>query len=107
MRYPKRSQYKYAKSRYRIRNWPEYEAGLRNRSDLNVCSGPPIPRQMPRNWLLRIFRGWEYSPFLAYASKVLLALRHLSDLKGALSDLGTFAALRPAFSRAWLSSSSS
>ena len=36
MRYPKRSQYKYAKSRYRIRNWPEYEAGLRRRGDLTV-----------------------------------------------------------------------
>ena len=30
MKYPKRSQYKYAKSPYRIRSWPEYEAGLRN-----------------------------------------------------------------------------
>jgi hypothetical protein len=29
MKYPKRSQYKYAKSPYRIRNWPEYAAGLR------------------------------------------------------------------------------
>ena len=29
MKYPKRSQYKYAKCPYRIRNWPEYEAGLR------------------------------------------------------------------------------
>ena len=36
MKYPKRSQYKYAKSRYRIRNWPEYEAGLRNRGDLTL-----------------------------------------------------------------------
>jgi len=36
MKYPKRSQYKYAKSPYRIRNWPEYEAGLRNRGDLTV-----------------------------------------------------------------------
>ncbi len=34
MKYPKRSQYKYAKSPYRIRNWPEYEAGLRRRGDL-------------------------------------------------------------------------
>jgi len=33
MRYPKRSQYKYAKSRYRVRNWPEYEASLRRRGD--------------------------------------------------------------------------
>jgi hypothetical protein len=29
MEYPKRSQYKYAKSPYRIRNWLEHEAGLR------------------------------------------------------------------------------
>ena len=36
MKYPRRSQYKYARSPYRIRNWPEYEAGLRNRGDLTV-----------------------------------------------------------------------
>ncbi len=36
MRYPKRSQYKYAKSQYRIRNWSEYEAGLKRRGDLTV-----------------------------------------------------------------------
>ena len=36
MKYPKRSQYKYAKARYRVRNWPEYEAGLRNRGDLTL-----------------------------------------------------------------------
>ena len=36
MKYPKRSQYKYAKSRYRICNWPEYETSLRNRADLTV-----------------------------------------------------------------------
>jgi len=28
MKYPKRSQYKYAKSRYQVRNWAEYEAAL-------------------------------------------------------------------------------
>ena len=38
MKYPKRSQYKYAKSPYRIRNWPEYEAGLRRRDDF-TCGG--------------------------------------------------------------------
>ena len=27
MKYPKRSQYKHAKARYRVRNWAEYEAG--------------------------------------------------------------------------------
>ena len=36
MNYPKRSQYKYAKSRYQIGNWPEYEAGLRRRGDLTI-----------------------------------------------------------------------
>ena len=36
MKYPKRSQYKYAKSRYRVRNWSEYEASLRSRGDLTV-----------------------------------------------------------------------
>ena len=34
MKYPKRSQNKYAKSRYRVRNWAEYEAGLQKRGDL-------------------------------------------------------------------------
>ena len=36
MKYPKRSQYKHAKSQYRVRNWPEYEAGLQRRGDLTV-----------------------------------------------------------------------
>jgi hypothetical protein len=36
MKYPKRSQYKYVKSQYRVRNWPEYEAGLKKRGDLTV-----------------------------------------------------------------------
>ena len=36
MQHPKRRQYKYAKSRYRVRNWGEYEAGLRRRGDLTV-----------------------------------------------------------------------
>ena len=36
MKYPKRSQYEYVKSRYRVQNWAQYEAGLRNRGDLTV-----------------------------------------------------------------------
>jgi len=36
MRYPKRSQYKYAKSRYRVQNWADYEAGLQTRGALTV-----------------------------------------------------------------------
>ena len=36
MEYPKRSQYNHAKSPYRVRNWSEYEAGLKKRGDLTV-----------------------------------------------------------------------
>ncbi len=36
MKYPKRSQYKYAKPRYRVGNWAEYEAGLQKRGALTV-----------------------------------------------------------------------
>ena len=36
MRYPKRSQYKYAKSRYQVRNWAKYEVGLQMRGALTV-----------------------------------------------------------------------
>ena len=33
-RYPKRSQYKYTKKPYRVRNWPAYETALRKRGEL-------------------------------------------------------------------------
>ena len=36
MKYPKRRQYKHAKSQYRLRNWSEYDAGLQRRGDLTV-----------------------------------------------------------------------
>ena len=39
MKYPKRSQYKHAKSQYRVSNWPEYEAGLQRRGDLTMAPG--------------------------------------------------------------------
>ncbi len=51
MKYLKRSQYKYAKSRYRIRNWPQDEAGLRRRGDLTVLlalgADPPVEGSHP------------------------------------------------------------
>ncbi len=51
MKYPKRSQYKHAKSPYRIRNWPEYEAGLRRRGDLTVwLSGDAINSWRANGW---------------------------------------------------------
>ena len=37
MKYPKRSQYKHAKQKkYHVRNWAEYNQGLRRRGDLTV-----------------------------------------------------------------------
>ena len=33
---PKRSQYNHAKTPYRVRNWPEYEAGLCRRGDVTI-----------------------------------------------------------------------
>ena len=36
MQRPKRRQYQHTKSRYRVKNWGEYEAGLRRRGDLTV-----------------------------------------------------------------------
>ncbi len=35
-RYPKRSQYKYTKKPYRVRNWPAYESSLRERGNLTL-----------------------------------------------------------------------
>ena len=36
MRYPKRSQYKYTRKPYRIRNWAQYETALRKRGELTL-----------------------------------------------------------------------
>jgi len=36
VKYPKRSQYKHAKSQYPVRNWSEYEVALQKRGDLTV-----------------------------------------------------------------------
>jgi len=35
-RYPKRSQYKYTKKPYRVRNWSAYETALRKRGELTL-----------------------------------------------------------------------
>jgi hypothetical protein len=48
MKYPKRRQYKHAKCQYRIRNWSEYEAGLKKRGHLvsgfRYCTRPATKR---------------------------------------------------------------
>jgi hypothetical protein len=35
-KYPQRNQLKHTRKRYRVRNWREYEAGLRKRGDLTI-----------------------------------------------------------------------
>ena len=53
-RYPKRSQLKYTKQRYRVRNWREYEVGLRKRGDLTLwfseegCFGHTLLVMLPK-----------------------------------------------------------
>jgi len=46
MAYPKRSQYKYAKFRYRVQNWAQYEAGLQIRRALTFH---PLPQSSSTN----------------------------------------------------------
>ena len=36
MRYPKRTQYKHCKKRYRVTNWHDYDTALRTRGALAV-----------------------------------------------------------------------
>ena len=49
-RYPRRSQYEYAKKPYRIRDWPEYETGLRRRGELTlwICEDAAQAWHAPR-----------------------------------------------------------
>ena len=56
MRYPKRSQYKYTKKAYRVRNWRAYEDGLSRRGDVTIAvdiltadATPPAPDRPPRS----------------------------------------------------------
>ena len=61
-RYPKRTQLKYTKQRYRVRNWREYEAGLRKRGDLTLWfSEKAIAPEMRRKCLcysLKLTTRW-------------------------------------------------
>ena len=72
MKYPKSSQYKYAKSPYRIRKWPEYEAGLGRRGDLTIWfsddainswwaspSGKPGGQRTYANTAPEVGSGWD------------------------------------------------
>ena len=35
------------KTRYRVQNWPAYEAGLKRRGDLTLCGRSAIPAHAP------------------------------------------------------------
>ncbi len=64
-KYPKRSQYKYAKSPYRIRNWAEYEAGLRRRGYLTVWLSDDAVNS--RNCEEKLDRMWIETTYLQHA----------------------------------------
>jgi hypothetical protein len=59
MRYPKRSQYKCAESRHRVRNWADYEAGLRKRGALTVWLVSWLTGSTIRARSTRLRRGKE------------------------------------------------
>ena len=42
-KYPHRNQLKYTNKPYRVRNWKEYEAGLRRRGDLTIWFSEDAP----------------------------------------------------------------
>ena len=52
----KRTQRKYVKKAYRVRNWREYEAGLRNRGSLTVWISLTCPPQKVDPVLIARFR---------------------------------------------------
>ena len=62
----KRQQQKYVKKPYRVRNWSEYEAGLRSRGSLTVwieidavsCTIPGWDAPVPRPSLAPQIRRW-------------------------------------------------
>ena len=54
----KRTQRKYVKKAYRVRNWREDEAGLRNRLFLNLID-PPIP----------LFQLESFAAFMSFAQQ--------------------------------------
>ena len=68
MKYPKRSQYKYAKFRYRVQNWAQYEAGLQKGGALTVWLSDtalqawraPASGRPGGQWFLRMQRGVKW-----------------------------------------------
>ena len=92
MQYPKRSQYKFAKSRYRIRNWPAYEAGLRRRGDLTIWlsehaikSWPEPPSGKPGGQ--RIYANIAIEAALTLRMIFHLPLRQTEGFLPSLADL--------------------
>lgn len=87
MKYPKRSQYKYAKSRYRVRNWADYEAGLQRRGDLTVwLSDAALTIRVVFHLALRQTEGFLRS--IARLLEVELPIPDHTTLSRRLNNLG-------------------
>ena len=61
-KYPYRNQLKYTRKPYRVRNWKEYEAGLRRRGDLTIWFSEdalgdwhPVPPTLSSRLILLLF----------------------------------------------------
>ena len=84
MKYPKRCQYKHAKQKkYHVRNWAEYNEGLRRRGDLTVW----FDEEAIANWKAdktgkpggqRAIQGVATDAIWASASRPKAALLHRS-----------------------------
>ncbi len=79
----KRSQSKYVKKAYRVRNWPEYEAGLRNRGNLTVwvsITGGTLPNwDAPRQEKRKPGRQRSYSDHAIETAVTLGMVFHLAS----------------------------
>lgn len=91
-RYPKRSQYKYTKKPYRIRNWPAYESALRKRGVLTLWfSGEAIQAwHAPRSGKPgghRVYSDLVIETALTVRTVYHLVLRHVEGFLRSLSAL--------------------
>ncbi len=79
----KRTQRKYVKKAYRVRNWREYEAGLRNRGSLTVwislTAGKLVNWDAPRPRRRKPGRQRKYSNHAIETAVTLGMVFHLSS----------------------------
>ena len=90
----KRTQRKYVKKAYRVRNWREYEAGLRNRGSLTVwislTAGKLVNWDAPRPRRRKPGRQRKYSNHAIETAVTLGMVFHLSSRQSEGGDVLRF-----------------